>query len=115
MALLVKLGEPMDRTLWGKLSVVAHVQVTVPLTATVSTAGLDEPLRPLLKKMSPTVTAAVVGVALPVEPPPVEPPAVPPPPGAGLIGLPLLGLVVIESLQPANTLAVNKPLTSSIM
>jgi hypothetical protein len=90
------------------------------LTATVSTAGLDDPFRPLLKKMSPTVTAAVVGAAPPV-PPPVEPPPVPPPvelppvppAGGGLIGL--LGLVVVESLQPASTPAVNQPLTSSIM
>jgi hypothetical protein len=31
------------------------------LTATVSTAGLRDPLCPLWKKMSPTVTAAVAG------------------------------------------------------
>ncbi|HZE73880.1 MAG TPA: hypothetical protein VE091_01150 [Gemmatimonadales bacterium] len=90
---------------------VAQVQVTVPLTATVSTAGLDDPFSPLLKKMSPTVTAAVVGAG---------------PVGAGLAGLAgavglagvvgLVGLVVVvSSLQPASTPAVNKPLTSSIM
>jgi hypothetical protein len=62
--LLVKLGEPVDCTLCGKASVVAQVQVTVPLTATVSTAGLDDPLSALLKKMSPTVTAAVAGAVV---------------------------------------------------
>jgi len=60
----VKLGEPTDCTLCGKASEVAQVQVTVPPTATVSTAGLDDPLRSLLKKMSPTVTAAVAGAAV---------------------------------------------------
>jgi len=78
----------------------------------VSTAGLDDPFRPLLKKMSPTVTAAVLGVAPPVPPP------VPPAGGVGVgVGLVDVGLVgVFElSLQPATMLAVNKPPTSSVM
>ena len=97
---------------------VAQVQVTVPLTATVSTAGLDDPFSPLLKKMSPTVTAAVAGAALPVPPavPPPVPPLVPPPLVGGLIGIPLLGLVGVESsLQPASRLAASIPLTSTII
>jgi len=58
IALLVKLGEPVDLTLW--LFDPDHVHVTEPPTAMVSTAGL-EALRELLKKLSPTSTAAVVG------------------------------------------------------
>jgi hypothetical protein len=96
--------------------VVAQVQVTVPLTATVSTAGLADPFRPLLKKMFPTVTATVLGAAPPV-----------PPPGGGVVGLlglvgvlglaGLLGLIGVEllSLQPASTPVANSPLTSTIM
>jgi len=59
IALLVKLGEPCDLTLW--LVDPPHVHVTDPPTAIVSTAGLELALRELLKKLSPTSTAAVVG------------------------------------------------------
>jgi hypothetical protein len=61
MLLLVKLGEPGDWTLWGMSASLPLVQVTVPPTATVSTAGLDDPLWSLRKKMSPKVTAAAAG------------------------------------------------------
>ncbi len=61
IALLVKLGEPVDRTLWLTVPVAVQVQVTVPLTATVSTAGSEVRLRSLRKKLFPTVTATVDG------------------------------------------------------
>src|SRR5574338_912351 len=79
MALLVKLGEPSDWTLWAVLPVPVQVQVTVPPTATVVRAGLDVPSCALLKKSLPTVTAAVDGGG-PAVPPPFWPPFEPPPP-----------------------------------
>jgi hypothetical protein len=105
IVLLVKLGDPMDRTLWGMASVVAHVQVTVPLTATVSTAGLDDPLWSLLKKRAPPVTAAVAaaGDALLGG-------------GVGVLGGGVAALgAVAELLQPASRLATSPPLISSIV
>jgi hypothetical protein len=104
IVLLVKLGDPVDRTLWSRASVVAHVQVTVPLTATVSTAVLDDPLWSLLKKMSPTVTAAVVGAAEPLLGG-----------GVGVVGGGVAELGAVESLQPASKLATSPPLISSIV
>jgi hypothetical protein len=53
IALLAKLGEPNDWMEWGVLPAFVQVQVTVPPTATVSTAGLADALCPLLKKMLP--------------------------------------------------------------
>src|SRR6266705_3024988 len=55
----MKLGDPVDCTLWFPI----HVHVTVPPTAIVSTAGFVLPFRLLLKKKLPPVTAAVVGSA----------------------------------------------------
>ncbi len=61
MALLVNVGLPVDCTLCES-DIAAQVHVTVPPTATVSTAGFDEPLRPLVNTIpAPTVTAAVIG------------------------------------------------------
>src|SRR5438093_8649316 len=71
--------------LWGTLPELVQVHVTVPPTATVTTAGLLDPLSPLLKKMLPTVTAAVLGAAPPPVAPPVPPP-VEPPPVEGAVG-----------------------------
>jgi hypothetical protein len=62
-ALLVKLGEPSDWMQWETLLAFVQVRVTVPPTATVSMAGLADPLCPLLKRMFPTVTTAVSGDA----------------------------------------------------
>src|SRR6476660_3007597 len=56
MSLLVKLGEPTDSTLCGTLPAFVQVHVTVPPAATVSTAGLADPLCPPLKKMLPAAT-----------------------------------------------------------
>ena len=89
-ALLVKPGEPCDWTLWGTLPVFVQVHVTVPPTATVSTAALADPLCPLLKTLLPTVTAAVDGAG----PPPASPPTGAPPP---------FGLVVVLPEQPASS------------
>src|SRR4051794_3310569 len=61
MALLVKSGVPVDWTLWGRSPVLVQVHVTVPPAATVSTAWFVDPLCALLKKMLPTMTAAVCG------------------------------------------------------
>ena len=55
--LLVKLGVPRDSTLWLPE---IQVHVTVPPTATVSTAGFVVPFPLLVKKISPTWTEAVV-------------------------------------------------------
>ena len=78
-----------------------------------STAVLDDPFRTLLKKMSPTVTAAVDGVAPPVPPPGGVGVGVGV--GAGLVGV--LGLVGVEllSLQLASTLVANNPPTRTII
>src|SRR3954454_5502563 len=63
MALLVKLGDPVDWTLCP-IDPEAQVQVTFPPTATVSTAGLCVVLWLLVKTIpGPTVTFAVVGIA----------------------------------------------------
>src|SRR5262245_23823009 len=108
MLLLVKLGDPWDWTLWGMSASLPQVQVTVPPTATVSTAGLDDPLWSLRKKMSPSVTAAAAGAVVPPEvPPPVVPP--PPPPGSAGVDVELL----LSPLQ-ANRLAASMPPTTSI-
>ena len=53
IALLVKLGEPNDWMLWGTLPALIQVHVKVPLTATEWTAGLTDPLCPLLKRLQP--------------------------------------------------------------
>jgi hypothetical protein len=79
-ALLSKPGELSDSMLWGMSSVCVQVHVTVPPTATVSTAGLIDPLCSLLKKLLPMATAAVSGAVLPPVPPPVVPPVEPPRP-----------------------------------
>jgi hypothetical protein len=87
------------------LAEVAHVQVTVPLAATVSTAGLDDPFRPLVKKMSPTVTDPVAGV-------------VPLPLGGvagGVVGAVGVEVLVPLSLQPANRLVASMALAISIV
>src|SRR6476659_9014517 len=63
---------------WCVPPALVHVHVTVPPTATVSTAGLADALCPLLKKMLPTATAAVSGAVLPPVPPLVPPPVLPP-------------------------------------
>src|SRR5260370_16289459 len=66
VALLVKLGEPVDCTLW-EIEPAAQVHVSVPFTAIVSTAGFEVLFRALLKLIpGPTVTAAVVGIGSPV-------------------------------------------------
>jgi hypothetical protein len=62
--------------------VLVQVQVTVPPAATVSTAGLTDPLCPLLKEMFPTAMAAVSGGV----PPPAGGPPVSPPAGGGDVG-----------------------------
>jgi hypothetical protein len=92
------------------VTVAAHVQVTVPLTATVSTAVLDDPLWSLLKKMSPTVTAAVAGAEEPLGG------------GVGVVGggVGVVGggvavLGAVESLQPASRLAASPPVITSIV
>jgi hypothetical protein len=100
MSLLAKLGEPSDCTLCGMVAPLAQVQVTVPPTATVSTAGLDDPLWSLRKKMSPKVTAAVAGAG-------EAPPELPPAPSLGAVG-------ELLSLLQANRLAVSTLPTSSI-
>jgi len=63
LALLVKLGDPVEVTLWVSAPP-AQVQVTVPLTATVSTAGLTLPFRSLRKLSFRTVTPMVLGVGV---------------------------------------------------
>ena len=61
MVLLVKLGLPVDCTLWES-ELAAQVHVTVPPTRTVSVAGAVEPLRTLVNTIpGPTVTAALAG------------------------------------------------------
>jgi hypothetical protein len=60
--LLVKLGAPVDNTLCGVVSVFTQVQVTVPPTATVSTAGFTVLFRLLLNRIFPTRTLALVGM-----------------------------------------------------
>src|SRR6266550_257976 len=74
-ALLGKLGDPCESTLWGVPPVAVQVQVTVCPAATVSCAGFWVPLWPLWKKMLPTVT---VPTAPPPPPPPMLGPVVPP-------------------------------------
>ena len=59
--LLANWGEPVDSMLCDVVPVDVQVHVTVPLTATVSTAGSVVALRPLLKKMFPTVTCTSDG------------------------------------------------------
>jgi hypothetical protein len=58
----VKAGDPVDSTLCGVPLVLVHVQVTLPPTATVSTAGFMVPFRLLAKRILPTRTAAEVGI-----------------------------------------------------
>ena len=55
----------------GTLPVLVQVQVTLPPAATVSTAGLTEPLRALFMKLLPTITATspLIGVPPPLLPP----------------------------------------------
>ena len=80
VALLVKLGEPSDRTLCSVKPVMPQVQVTEPPTEIVSTAGLVLLFRSLTKKILPKRTSAWVGiataVALNVKGEPVSPSAV---------------------------------------
>ena len=57
----MNLVPPVDRTLWGVPPVFTQVQVAVPLTARVSTAGLLVPFLRLVKKMLPTVMPIVLG------------------------------------------------------
>src|SRR5207253_3758254 len=81
--LLAKLGDPTDWTLCGRLP--AHVQVAVPPTGIVSTAGFMVPLCPLTNWMpEPTVTDPT-GPPPPPPPPPLPPPPRPqaPPPARG--------------------------------
>jgi hypothetical protein len=59
--LLVKLVLPVESTLCSVAPVFTQVQVTVPFTATVSTAGFRVAFRLLWKKMFPRVTATVAG------------------------------------------------------
>ena len=93
-----------ERLVAHRLHAVRHghrgvpVQVTVPFTATVSTAGLEVPLLSLRKKMSPNVTDAVAGAC--VVPPPV------PPPVPGPVGL------LLSPLQPASRLVASRPPTA---
>src|SRR3954464_8933676 len=96
----VKLGEPRDCTLWGMSASLPQVQITVPPTAMVSTAGLEVPLWSLRKKMSPSVTTADGGACVP---PGFPPPVVPPPPSpVGEVG------VLLSLLQAANRPVVNR-------
>src|SRR5260370_19307167 len=61
MALLGKLGVPVDCTLWDS-ELAAQVHVTVPPARIVSTAGFDVPLCTLVNTIpGPTVTAALIG------------------------------------------------------
>jgi len=83
-----------------------QVQVTVPLTAMVSIAGLRVPFWSLWKKMSLRVTDAVAGGGDPVPPPLVPPPF--PPPLLGPVGL-------LLSLQPASRSVASMPLASRII
>jgi hypothetical protein len=96
--LLVKLGEPCDRTLWGAppggmlpsdSPVPVQVQVTICPTGTVSRAGLRVPLWPLSKKMLPTFTD------------PIGPPPPPLPPSLGLVLLehPIAAAAAAASIQ----------------
>ena len=100
IGLLVNAGVPTDCTLCDMVTEGSQVQVTVPFTATVSTAGLEVPLLSLRKKMSPNVTDAVAGAC--VVPPPV------PPPVPGPVGL------LLSPLQPASRLVASRPPTSRI-
>src|SRR2546428_3139728 len=76
IALLANAGDPSDWTLCGIPCVLVHVQVTVPPTATVSTAGLELPLWALRNAMAPLFPT----VTDPMGPPPPPPPPSPPPP-----------------------------------
>src|SRR6266853_1691061 len=51
--LLANAFDPWDWTLWEMPWLLVHVHVTVPPTATVSTAGLAVPLWPLLNTICP--------------------------------------------------------------
>ncbi len=98
VALLVKVGEPLESTLWSVDPVFVHVQVTVVPTVTVSTAGFRVPLCSLEKKMFPIVTV----------------PGAPPPPGVGpvlLLEQPTTPAAVSISNFRRRFIVVSSPVT----
>src|SRR2546422_11755466 len=76
IGLLANEVDPSDSTLWETPWLLVHVHVTVPPTATVSTAGLSVPLWALMNTIRPSFPT----VTDPAGPPPPPPPAPPPPP-----------------------------------
>src|SRR2546422_11614733 len=97
IGLLANEVDPSDSTLWETPWLLVQVQVTVPPTVTVSTAGLAVPLWALMNTTRPSFPT-VTDPAGPPPPPPLPPPP-PPPPPSGPVPLP----------QPASVASANIP------
>src|SRR2546422_8313343 len=83
IGLLANEVDPSDSTLWETPWLLVHVHVTVPPTATVSTAGLAVPLWALMNTIRPSFPTVTDPAGPPPPPPPAPPPPPPPPPPPG--------------------------------
>src|SRR5881628_1177597 len=98
IGLLANEVDPSDSTLWATPWLLVHVQVTVPPTATVSTAGFAVPLWPLMNTIRPLFPTVTDPAGPPPPPPPAPPPEVPVP-----VLLP----------QPPSAASANTPMPSA--
>src|SRR5438105_15305580 len=80
MGLLANAVDPWDWTLWETPRLLVHVHVTVPPTATVSTAGFAVLLWALMHTICPLFPTVTDPTGPPPPPPPPPPPSPPPPP-----------------------------------